>query len=115
MALKVLVSTMSAPASRYSRWIAAMIVGLGQGEQVVVALEVAGPVGEPLAAVARLVGPVPLDQRAHGAVDHQDPLARAPSVSSVGGVGASGRGHGLLSERVYELGSVHGVDAVPAW
>ena len=51
-------------------------LGLGEREQVVVALQVAGPVGEALAAVARLVGPVALDRRAHGAVDHQDPLAQ---------------------------------------
>ena len=69
MALKVLVSMMSAPASRYSRWIVGDDVGLGQREQVVVALQVARPVGEALAAVARLGGPVALDHRAHGAVD----------------------------------------------
>lgn len=59
--------------------------GLGQGEQVVVADQVAGPVGEPLAAVAGLVGPVALDRGAHGAVDDQDPLGqgRAQLVARV--------------------------------
>ena len=41
-------------------------------EQVVVALEVAVPVGEPLAAVLGLAEGVPLDHRAHGAVEHED-------------------------------------------
>ena len=48
-------------------------VWLGQGEQVVVADQIAGPVFEPLTAVPGLVGPVPLDRRAHRAVDHHDP------------------------------------------
>ena len=48
--------------------------GRGDAEQVVVALHVARPVGEALAAVARLVGAVPLDGGAHGAVEHQDAL-----------------------------------------
>ena len=77
VALNVLVSMMSAPASRYSPWMSAMISRLGEREQVVVALHVGGPVGEPLAAVAGLVRPVPLDRRAHRAVDDQDPLAAA--------------------------------------
>ena len=51
-------------------------VRLGQGEQIVVADQVAGPVGEPLAAVAGLVRAVALDRRAHRAVDHHDPLAQ---------------------------------------
>ena len=48
---------------------------LGQRQQVVVALEVAGPVGEALAAVAGLVGPVALDRGAHRAVEDEDALA----------------------------------------
>ncbi len=47
---------------------------LGERQQVVVALQVARPVGEPLAAVARLGGTVALDRGTHGAVEHQDPL-----------------------------------------
>ena len=50
-------------------------LGLRQGQQVVVALHVARPVGEALTAVAGLVGPVPLDGGAHRAVDDHDPLA----------------------------------------
>ena len=97
MALKVLVSMMSAPASRYSRWIPAMIVGLGQREQVVVALQVARPVREPLAAVAGLGRTVPLDRRAHRAVDDQDPLAQGGG-ERLGGVGTqSVRSRCLLS------------------
>ena len=49
-------------------------VGLRDRQQVVVADQVGRPVGEPLAAVAGLVGPVPLDGRAHGAVEDHDPL-----------------------------------------
>src|SRR3712207_8825145 len=47
--------------------------GLRQHEQVVVALDVGVPVGEALAAVARLVGPVALDRRPHRPVEHEDP------------------------------------------
>ena len=66
----------------------AMISGCGERQQVVVALEVARPVGEPLAAVARLVGPVALDHRAHRAVEDQDaPAERGGEL--VGGVGAA--------------------------
>ena len=60
-------------------------VGLGEGEQVVVALQVAGPVREPLAAVAGLGRAVPLDRRTHGAVDDQDPLLEG-SGQRLGGV-----------------------------
>jgi hypothetical protein len=49
-------------------------LGGGDAQQVVVALHVARPVGEPLAAVARLVRTVPLDGGAHRAVEDQDPL-----------------------------------------
>ena len=51
-------------------------VRLRERQQVVVADQVARPVREPLTAVAGLVGPVALDRRAHGAVEHQDPLAQ---------------------------------------
>ena len=47
---------------------------LGEAQQVVVALDVARPVGEPLAAVAGLVRPVALDRGAHRPVEHHDPL-----------------------------------------
>jgi hypothetical protein len=49
-------------------------LGLGDAEQVVVALDVAGPVREALAAVAGLVRAVPLDRGPHGAVEHEDAL-----------------------------------------
>ncbi len=48
-----------------------MTSGCVSVEQVVVALEVAGPVGEALAAVVGLVERVPLDRRAHRAVEDQ--------------------------------------------
>jgi hypothetical protein len=48
--LKVLVSTMSAPASKYWRWKDSMRAGLGEGQEVVVALDVAWMVAEALAA-----------------------------------------------------------------
>ncbi len=47
-------------------------------EQIVVALDVAGPVGEPLAPVGRLVQLVALDHRAHGAVEDEDALGPSP-------------------------------------
>ena len=47
---------------------------LGQHQQVVVALQVAGPVGKALAPVIRLLQPVPLDHGAHGTVQDQDAL-----------------------------------------
>ena len=50
--------------------------GLRQGEQVVVALEVARMVAEALAAEVRVAEPLGLDHRAHGAVDDDDPLAQ---------------------------------------
>ncbi len=62
-------------------------LGLGEGEQVVVALQVPGPVREPLAAVAGLGRTVPLDRRTHGTVDDQDPLPQGSGSASV----ASGR------------------------
>ena len=46
---------------------------LGQGEEVVVPLEIAGPVGEPLAPVVPLTQLVALDHRPHGPIQHQDP------------------------------------------
>ena len=66
-------------------------LGLRDREQVVVALEVAGPVGEALAAVAGLRGPVALDRRAHRSVDDQDPLAQG-GAELLGGIG-TGVGH----------------------
>jgi len=43
-------------------------------QQVVVALHVAGPVLEPLAAISGLVGSIALDRRTHGPVEDEDSL-----------------------------------------
>ena len=51
-------------------------VGLREREQVVVPAELPRPVGEPLAPVLPLAQAVGLDHRAHGAVEHQDPLGQ---------------------------------------
>ena len=53
-------------------------VGQGEDQQVVVAAHVADPVLEALAAIAGLVQLQLLDHRAHGAVEHEDTLARPP-------------------------------------
>ena len=50
--------------------------GARDREQVVAAAQVARMVGEPVAAVLRLVQPVLLDHGAHGTVEDQDPLGR---------------------------------------
>ncbi len=63
----------------------------GDAEQVVVALHVGRPVGEPLTAVARLVRPVPLDRRAHGAVEDEDALLEERSQLRRGVRARSGR------------------------
>jgi hypothetical protein len=47
--------------------------GLREREEIVVALEVGGPVAEARAAIARLREPVILDHRAHRAVEDEDP------------------------------------------
>jgi hypothetical protein len=62
-------------------------LGLRQVEQVVIALKSGRPLREPLAAVTGLVRSVPLDRRAHRAVDHHDPLAQS-CRQFVGAVGA---------------------------
>ena len=77
-------------------------LGLGEGEEVVVALDVTGPLREPVAAVARLVRAVALDRRAHGTVEHENALAqhRRQSLGRVGpvldgiGLNRSGLGRG---------------------
>ena len=51
-------------------------LGLGQDQEVVVALLVAVADPEAVAAEMRLVEAEALDLRAHGAVEDQDPLAR---------------------------------------
>ena len=75
MALKVLVSRMSAPASRYCGVDLADDLRLGQHQQVVVALEVAArQSAKRCAAVIGLAQLVALDHGAHGAVQDQDAL-----------------------------------------
>jgi hypothetical protein len=75
-----------------------MISRLGERQQVVVALEVLTPVGEPLPAVVGLGQLVPLDHRAHRAVQDEDPGAqRLRERDSRVGTGAAGhlrRSHG---------------------
>ena len=62
----------------------------GEHQQVVVALQVAGPVSESLAAEVLLGKPVLLDHRPHRPVDDQDPLAQRGG-QVLGGVGTEGR------------------------
>ena len=52
-------------------------VGLRQDQDVIVAAQVARPIGEALPAIAGLVELEPLDLGAHGAVEHQDRLRGA--------------------------------------
>jgi hypothetical protein len=51
-------------------------VGARQNQQVVVTLEVTGPVREPLAAEIRLLEPVALDHGSHGAIEHENSLGK---------------------------------------
>ena len=50
-----------------------MSLRLRERQQVVVALQIAGQIGEALAAELGFGQPVALDHRAHGAVEDQDP------------------------------------------
>ena len=81
-------------------------LGLGQAEQVAVAAHLLVPVGEPVAAITRLVEPVTLDHRAHRAVDHQDALGEE-GRERLGGV------RWLLGAAV--LGSGHRCTPVVVW
>ena len=51
-------------------------VRLGQAQQVIIALQVRGPVCEALAAVIRLFQLVPLDHGAHGAIQEEDTVVQ---------------------------------------
>ena len=83
-------------------------VRLGEREQVVVADQVARPVREPLAAVARLVRPVPLDRRTHRTVDDEDALVERRGQLR-GRIGANVR-------RIRHRGSSRRAGAVgPGW
>ena len=72
VAPKVLVSMMSAPASRKRRWMSPIIFGLGEREDVAVVQQILLRVLEALAANVRLGHPVGADGRAHRAVDDGD-------------------------------------------
>ena len=76
LALKVLVSTMSAPASRYSSCIFSMARGLGQAQDVVAPLQRFRVLREAGTAEIRLAEPQGLYLRPHGAVEQQDPVRR---------------------------------------
>jgi hypothetical protein len=73
-ALKVFVSMMSAPASRYARWMSRTISGRTRFSASLFVLEVDRVVRKPLAAVVRLLQLVTLDHRPHRAVDDEDAL-----------------------------------------
>jgi hypothetical protein len=49
-------------------------IGAGQNQQVVVALDVAWPVGETFAAIVFFLQAIALDHGAHTAIENQDPL-----------------------------------------
>ncbi len=65
-------------------------VRLREAEQVVVAPEVLGVVGEALAAEVLLGQLVALEERAHRPVKHEDPLAQEP-VEALEALGAGER------------------------
>ena len=71
-------------------------LGLGEDQQIVVAAHLAVPGIEARAAIAALVELELLDHRAHGAVEHQDALARELQERS-SGVGV-GRVHANASD-----------------
>jgi hypothetical protein len=70
--LKVLVSMMSAPGFQIGGVNLADNRRLGQHQQIVVALEIARPVAEPLAAIIRLLQPIALNHGAHRAIQNQN-------------------------------------------
>ena len=75
--LKVFVSMMSAPASRYWRWMSSMMCGCVRLSRSLQTLEVlAAPIREPRAAKGRLIQLVLLDHRAHRAVNDDDAFAQ---------------------------------------
>jgi hypothetical protein len=94
VALKLLVSRMSAPAARYLAWISLDDLRLGQAQQVVVALEVVGEIGEALAAIIGFGQLVRLDHRPHRPVEDQDALGEQ-GMQQVG----AGHGGGRIGKR----------------
>src|SRR4030065_747803 len=76
---------------------------LGEQQQVVVALEIALPVGEALAAIVLLLQFVALDHGAHGTVQDQDALLE--QVGAEGEARAAGRGR-AGHERKYRVAAI---------
>ena len=74
LALNVFVSMMSAPASRYARWIFSMASGCVSDEQVVAPFQRHLMVGEAFAAELALAKAERLDDGPHGAVEDQNPV-----------------------------------------
>jgi len=66
---------MSAPAVRNASWMPRIGLGLRQDEQIVVALEIGGMIGEARAAKGGLVQAQALHHRAHGPVEYDDALS----------------------------------------
>ena len=73
--LNVFVSMMSAPASRYCRWMSCDDLRLRQIERIVVQAQISRMIGKFLAAVIGLLEVPRLNHRAHGAIEQQDALA----------------------------------------
>ncbi len=96
--------------------------GLGQDQEVVVALDVAVEILEALAAEGGFVELQALDHRAHGAVEHQDALAGGRRAgryawAETGTVMDSGSFLGAIrpnaeqmADREHEVRAVHGVE-----
>ena len=76
-----MVSTMSAPACEIGEMDVADRVGLRQHQQIVIAAQIARPVGEALAAEIRFGELALLDHRAHGAVEHEDFFATVSALA----------------------------------
>ena len=74
VALKVLVLTISAPASMNSRWMSPINAGRVIASRSLQPLRSRGEVGETLAAIGGFVQLVLLDHGAHGTVEHHDAL-----------------------------------------
>ena len=91
-------------------------LGLGEREQVVVAAQVARPVGEPAAAEVGLAEPVLLDHRAHRAVEHEDARLqeggqRLRAVRAQGGLGQRVSSGVRVTGPVQDTGGARGFPA----
>ena len=78
VAPNVLVSMMSAPASRYWRWICSIASGWVIARMSMKFFRSLRVLGEPLAAKVGLAELQRVDHRAHGAVEHQNALRQEP-------------------------------------